>query len=192
VTGTRKPWWVDGLYKDENGYYGFSGQMDHETFVTAGCHVGRNNTPGLLFDLVYRGDLDIEQHPGVVADAWTSAEFPASNVDPAEWVDWFETAGYTHDGQPSPRPVEPVTLYRGCAPERRFGMSWTTDLDRAGWFASRDLGHGTGNVYVYHAEPFALLAYIHESGRHEAEHVIDPFYLSDDVVQLYLAAEEVA
>jgi MFS superfamily sulfate permease-like transporter len=50
-------------------------------------------------------------------------------------------------------PEAPVTLYRGCAPERRFGMSWTTDLDRARWFAERDLSHGTGNVYVYQASP---------------------------------------
>jgi hypothetical protein len=44
--------------------------------------------------------------------------------------------------------------------------------------------HGKGNVYVYHADPYALLAFIHESGRHEAEYVIDPVYLSDETVQL--------
>jgi len=175
---------VDGLYQDENGYYGFDGE-DAETFSAAHGHVGRNNGPALLFDLTYNGVLDVEQHPGVVAETWTMAEFSAGKLlDTAEWVELFETAGYTHNGQPSPRPKQPVTLYRGCAPERRFGMSWTTHVDRARWFADRNLGHGTGNVYVYQAEPFALLAFIDESGRGEAEYVIDPAYLSDDTVEL--------
>ena len=123
---TRESFWVDGLYLDEHGFYGFDGKMDSETFSTAGDHVGRNNMPALLFDLVQRGVLGIEQHPVVVVEAWMMAEFPASNVHPEFWVDWFETAGYTHNGHPSPRPKAPVTQYRGCAPERRFGMSWTT------------------------------------------------------------------
>jgi hypothetical protein len=39
---TREPFWLDGLYLDENGYsYGFDGEMDAETFSTAGMHVGR-------------------------------------------------------------------------------------------------------------------------------------------------------
>jgi len=59
---TREPFWVDGLYLDEYGFYGFDGEMDSETFSTAGGHVGRNNMPALLFDLVQRGVLGIEQH----------------------------------------------------------------------------------------------------------------------------------
>ena len=35
------------------------------------------------------------------------------------------------------------------------------------------------------AQAAALLAFIDESGRHEAEYVIDPAYLSDDVVHLH-------
>lgn len=181
---TRESFWVDGLYLDEHGFYGFDGEMDSETFSTAGGHVGRNNMPALLFDLVQRGVLGIEHHPAVVVEAWMVAEFPESNVHPEFWVDWFETAGYTHNGHPSPRPEAPVTLYRGCAPEREFGMSWTTDLDRARWFAERDLGHGNGNVYVYHADPAALLAFIGEWGHHEAEYVVDPYFLSDAVVKV--------
>ena len=63
-------------------------------------------------------------------------------------------------------------------------MSWTTDLDRARWFAERDLSHGTGNVYVYQADSAALLAFIGEWGRHEAEYVVDPYFLSDAVVKV--------
>jgi hypothetical protein len=181
---TRESFWVDGLYLDGLGFYGFDGKMDSETFSTAGRNVGHNNMPALLFDLVQRGAVDIVEHPAVVVEAWMMAEFPASKVDPGVWVDWFENAGYTHDGRRSPRPAEPLTLYRGCAPERRFGMSWTTHLDRARWFADRDLGHGKGKVYVYDTDPMALLAFIDEPGRHEAEYVVDPWFLSDDVVKM--------
>ena len=40
-------------------------------------------------------------------------------------------------------------------------------------------------MYVFTAPPMSLLAFIHhEVGRGEAEYVIDPTYLSDEVVRL--------
>lgn len=64
-------------------------------------------------------------------------------------------------------------------------MSWTDDLERAQWFADRDLGKGAGRVYVCNAPPAALLAFI--SGRGEAEYVLDPSpgYLNDNTVSEY-------
>ena len=76
-------------------------------------------------------------------------------------------------------------MCRGCHHERRFGMSWSTERERAQWFADRILGSGSGNMYVFTAPPMSLLAFIHhEVGRGEAEYVIDPTYLSDEVVRL--------
>jgi len=77
-----------------------------------------------------------------------------------------------------------VTLYRGCQHDRRFGMSWTDDLDRAQWFADRDLGQGAGNVYMHRANPRELLAFIDASHRREREYVLDPSpdFLNDNTV----------
>jgi hypothetical protein len=180
----REKWWIPGLYLDEDDNYRFSGSdLDAETFNEACADLGRNEGPALLFDLHYQGIIDVGEHPAVVASVWTMAEFPAHNLDPDSWVELFGEAGYTHDGEPAPRPSKPVTAYRGCSDDRRFGMSWSIDLDRARWFADRDLGKGKGHVYVLSAPPESMLAFVHEFGRSEAEYVIDPQYLSDDNVK---------
>jgi hypothetical protein len=66
-------------------------------------------------------------------------------------------------------------------------MAWTADLERARWFAARDLGNGVGQVYVFHAPPLSLLAFIDASNRHEREYVVDPSpdYLNDNTVREY-------
>lgn len=181
---TRESHWVDGLTFDGT-FYRFDGAMDGDTFMKALGGVHRSNGPALLFDMYHQGVIDIADYPHVVAHVWTLAEFPSSLYDPpAMWVALFGDAGYTHDGLPADRPASPVELYRGCHHERRFGMSWTTDRDRAQWFADRNLGAGTGHVYLHRAEPVELLAYIHdEAGRGEAEYVIDPAWLDDDNVR---------
>jgi hypothetical protein len=174
----RQRWWVDGLYEDENGYYRFDGHIDAETFCAASVSVGRNNAPALLFDLYYGKSLDLAAHPSVVADAWSDPEYPERSVEPDVWVKFFRTAGYTHDGQPATPPTEPVTVYRGCTPEGREGMAWTSDLGVAQRFAHGQLrGRPVGHVYAFDAPPDALLAYIHETGRQESEHVIDNAFL---------------
>lgn len=88
-------------------------------------------------------------------------------------------------GSPAPRPSTPVTVYRGCHYERRFGMAWTDDLELAQWHADRDLGKGTGPVYVYRAIPQAILAFIGNRG--EREYVLDPSpdYLNDNTISKY-------
>jgi hypothetical protein len=169
-----------GVYMDDRGYYRYDGVIDAKTFVRAGCRVGRNNEPALLHDLYYGGSLDLQRNPGLVADAWSSAEFPTKNLEPRTWEELFDSAGYTHDGQRASRPTEPITLYRGCHHERRFGPSWTCNFNTALWFANRDLGDGRGNVYVHHAQPRELLAYIGpEVGRGEDEYVLNPSHLDD-------------
>ncbi|MGW0158473.1 hypothetical protein ACWDUN_04025 [Mycobacterium sp. NPDC003323] len=180
----RKDWWVPGLYLDEAGYYQFDGApMDAELFTQACSDVGRNEGPALLLDLYNAGAIEIWNHPAVVVDVWAMCEFPATRFDPPTiWVELFEEAGFTHDGQPADRPEQPVTLYRGCHPGRRFGMSWTTDTGQARWFAQRDLGQGVGDVYTVSADPSWLLAYIGDEHRQESEYVIDPAYLNDGVV----------
>jgi hypothetical protein len=180
----RESWWLPGLYRDEQDYYRYDDEMDAETFTRACMHVGRNDGPSLLFDLYYGGALAVHLYPEVVAAVWSMAEFPANLLPPETWVELFEEAGYTQDGKPASRPEQPVTVYRGCHHERRFGMSWSTDRERAKWFADRFSGFG--NMYVFTAPPMSLLAFIHhEVGRGEEEYVIDSSYLSDETVKLH-------
>jgi hypothetical protein len=182
VRGFRAPWWPDGLYEDENGYYRFNGQIDAETFCAAYTSLGRNNAPALLFDLYYSKSLDLAWHPGFVADAWSSAEYPERCLEPDIWATLFRTAGYGHDGQLATPPTEPITVYRGCTPDGREGMGWTSDLAMARRFAHGQLrGRPLGHVYAFDAPPDALLAYIHETGRQESEYVIDNAFLKDAV-----------
>ncbi len=172
------------LYEDQNGYYQFDGQIDAQTFSTASSRVGRNNAPALLVDLYCGGSLDLVAHPGVVARAWSLPEYPERCMEPVIWVELFRTAGYTHDGLPATPPTEPITVYRGCTPDGRAGMAWTSDLAMARRFAHDQLRRRpVGHVYAFDAPPIALLAYIHETGRQESEYVIDRAFL-DDAVRL--------
>jgi hypothetical protein len=183
ATGFRRRYWPPGLYEDENGYR-FDGQIDAKTFSRATVSLGRKSAPALLFDLYYGKSLDLAAHPSVVADAWSSPEYPERCFEPDRWI-WvklFRTAGYTHDGQPATPPTEPITVYRGCTPEGRGGMAWTSDLAMARRFAHDRLrGRPVGQVYAFDAPPEALLAYIHETGRQESEYVIDNAFLEDAV-----------
>lgn len=186
----RESWWVEGLYRDEDDYYRCDGEMDRETFRTACLNVGRNEGPALLHDLYHTGSLSVVDNPGIVADVWSMAEFPVNLLPDEMWVGLFEEAGYTHDGQPAPRPTDAVTVYRGALFERRRGMSWTTDMDRARWFAERDLGGGRGMIWAYLAPPEALLAFIHDSSRGEAEHVVNTAFMSGgDVAHVHAGSK---
>jgi hypothetical protein len=87
-------------------------------------------------------------------------------------VEWFDRCGYLVNGHPAPRPVEPVTLYRGATPARARGMSWTDDRDRAEWFARRF--DDSARVWTATLKPHDLLARIHapDGGRGEHEYVV--------------------
>ncbi|PLV44661.1 hypothetical protein X011_26390 [Mycobacterium tuberculosis variant microti OV254] len=159
--------------------------MDAETFDLACARLGRNNAPALLSGLYYSGSLDLAAHPSVVAVAWSISEHPESALEQDVWDELFRTAGYTEDGRPAAPPTGPVTVYRGCTPSGREGMSWTSDLTVARRFAHGQLrGRGVGHVYALDAKPDRVLAYIHEIGRLESEYVIDISCVLPEAVRL--------
>ncbi|BBY52933.1 hypothetical protein H7J07_00455 [Mycobacterium koreense] len=189
----REDFWPAGLWEDDAGYRfddehtNDDGEVTYEQYRSAAGAVGRNNAPALLSELYGQGQLDLWSCPGAVIDAWTGHDWPTRVLPPSDWVDYFEEAGYTHNGKPAPRPVEPVTVYRGCSHDARHGMSWTTDLDMAKRFASGEMWAYPikGNVYIATIEPTHLLAYVDKERRGEAEYVVDPIALSDDTVKIH-------
>lgn len=158
---------------------------------------GRNELPECLYDY-YSSAVDIafgedgqspfflgDARPGVecridtallghaVLDAWGGAEYPERYLDADIWVDMFLDAktGLLV-------PDEPLTLYRGVRdPEHRVGMSWTSKLDTAQWFANRFSANGV--IYkIADVNLGYVLAKI-DDGRDEGEYVLDPSYVEE-------------
>jgi hypothetical protein len=170
---SRESCWPAWLYRQYHRYRS-DVEVDAAMFDRALGAVG-DNGPELLRDLYHAGRLDIGFHPGVVPAAWAASRFPEGHE--LDWWDLFSRAGYTRTGQPSPpapRPRKPVTVYRGCIPEHRFGMAWTGDIERARRFANDPGLNGAGCVYVVRVLPRAVLAYIDGQGHHKDEYVLDP------------------
>jgi len=80
-------------------------------------------------------------------------------------------------GDPLPGPG-PFTLYRGVAgggaQRRERGLSWTSDLDLAWWFAYRGADWGLPNPGVVTATVAAkyVIAHVHTAGRRESEFIV--------------------
>lgn len=179
----RQSWWPEGLSQDKDGYYTFDDSdvdLDRELFDRCCGAVGRIESTALLFDLCFRDwvlglQLNCESMAGVVAEVWSSSEYPERSMPVEHWVDLFLANEYSHEGKRVNPPTEPVVLYRGCTPEGRLGMSWTSDPDIARTFAFGNLrGRPTGRTYTATVEPEYLLAYLHGSGRNESEFIVDP------------------
>jgi hypothetical protein len=71
----------------------------------------------------------------------------------AVWLLWFRLASY-------PRANGPHIVYRAARPRYARGMSWTSDRDKAEWFARRWATMSAEAVAVYEARavPVAVLA----------------------------------
>lgn len=107
-----------------------------------GYRLGRNDLPAALWDAFSAGVLT---DPGEVAlgvaEAWVMAEYPLLNLEWLMWDELFQYVGFVSDsgssGHGQTRPAPPV-LYRSAHPDFLQGMSWTSDLATAWWFASRN------------------------------------------------------
>lgn len=133
---------------------------------------GRNELPWLLEAYAHRLDLD-ELAKGIEC-AWTAAEFPMSWIKRDGWRQLFERVGFLEDIRRAERPAEPMTLFRGSVKAKRFGWSWTDDVEQAEWFAERwRQGGHDGRVWTVTVPPEAILAHFPTS-RNESEWVIIP------------------
>jgi hypothetical protein len=73
-----------------------------------------------------------------------------------------------------------ITIYRGCLDWNQDGWSWTTDREKAVWFAKRAYGDDKRLVLTATARKEDVLGYL--LGRNESEIVIHP----DDVLDVEL------
>lgn len=184
----RLPDWTEGLATDPEAskFFFVNGAVNRPCYDKLARDVGIVHCSKLLRDLTDAGQLNLADPSmsGIVAQAWASGEpGSASCIGSDEWLKLFRLNGFTHLGEPAQRPSEPVTVYRGCTPEHRLGMSWSTEVLVARRFANQGMSsrpHGV--VYVARVDPNYLLAFI-EEGHEEYEWVVDPAGLNDTNVR---------
>ena len=163
-------WGTRPLWPGWDSLDGLSGRGQVDALA---LRFGRNLYPALLFDWWHSGTLTVDDLRAVLPDAWCWPEWPQRALGVGEWVGLFRTAGFVSDtGRVAP--TEPVTVHRGTTWGRRRGMAWTTDRQRAEWFADRWTLWATGSGMVVTAtiDPGAMLAFIDD--RRGSEVVLDP------------------
>jgi|GEM_PF-4771555 len=135
--------------------------------------LGRNTYPLAL--LASTSLLSLDELAKAIDDAWTMPDNPQGQLSQPVWLDYFERVGYLENGTRRPRPLLPITVWRGSVSSRRRRWSWTSDLDRAAWFATRLTAAGLdGRVWTTIAPPYAQLAHFYGvDSRNEDEHVVN-------------------
>jgi hypothetical protein len=126
-------------------------------------------------------DYPKKEYSDLLLDLWLSTEFPHQHkisslvnmfsiADIAEMMDEGEKNIYANF-------PEKLTIYRGT-PDKKAkirGLSWTTDLEKAEWFAKRFNLKGT--VYQATISKNRIFLYTHK--RCENEVIVNPRYLKN-------------
>jgi len=107
-----------------------------------------------------------------LAMAWTSCHYPARTFGIRTSVDLFKAAGFISDRPGVELPTSDLVVYRGCRPDGYFSLSWTTDYERAKWFAKNYNSDGA-TVFRVEVPPQHILAMFSE--REENEAVVNPW-----------------
>lgn len=124
------------------------------------------------------GSFDTARAAAAWLEAWKASPTPCAFFPVSEWLGFFEfaqeqiqAAGYGY-----PKESGSVEVFRGCQREHLFtGLSWTTDLPTAVWFAMRQRSRGLiGEVYRAVVPAEAVLADFRGSLDNERELVINP------------------
>lgn len=140
----------------------------------------RNDGPGILWGWFEEEGMDIDTLRELLPEVWNMCEFPSLALDQEDWRELFGNATWWGERPPVsdppglPAPTEDLTVYRGATEQTALGMAWTTDPDKAGWFADRlgMFGFVGAGVYVAVVPPSGVWALI--GARQEREVVVDP------------------
>lgn len=111
---------------------------------------------------------------------WSDMESPAYVYGCGTVVRWFRRAGFVSDDPAVQRPTEPITVWRGtqtCRSADGRGVSWTTDRDKARWFAARFAIDEPGWVWEATVPPSGVLGMFTDRG--EEEVVVSPWCIRD-------------
>ena len=154
------------------------------------ARAGRNDLPALLATAVFidRNLTDEDQIRKGVRDAWTMPEWPLATLGPDIWGMLFgrvlELGSEWLDDEANKRPSselpEAVTLWRGATHEHRAGMSWTSDRDKAAWFATRFTGTRMQPAKLYEITAAPHMVFARFDHRGESEWVLDPEMILED------------
>lgn len=135
----------------------------------------------IAFFIRIRPYLSSEDLGSLLRQVWTSVEFPNHdpNISKAKFVDFFRKAGIQNICNAEERRFigavsdqKGLVVYRGTATDVRddiFGLSWTSDIEVARWFAER-FGQD-GSVHKARIGSSGVLAFFSGS---ESEVVVDP------------------
>jgi hypothetical protein len=67
------------------------------------------------------------------------------------WIQLFRMVGFISDSAGTTRPDHQLLVYRGATRRRRRRMSWTTNREKAQWFADRYSRAAGGDPVVHYA-----------------------------------------
>jgi len=149
--------------------------IDGSEFWQHAKFLGSHDRPALLFDWIYGRRLtDPVEVAATVPAVWSGAHLPFRSLGAQGWIDLFQIAGYTEDGVPAERPIEPLTLYRAAEPRYVHRLAWSASIDVARRFIEINAArYGDTPRFIYYitVEPGRLLAHITDRG--EDEYVTD-------------------
>jgi hypothetical protein len=143
-------------------------------YAHAGGPTHTRDLPDVVYQVVLADCLTDEGAHDAVARGWTMTEFPEANLGHEEWVELFDyIGGYVTDEGPDTNDGGEPVLYRGATEDRSAGMAWTTDRDRAQWFADR-FSSSLDPAFVYEIRDVPARAILARfEGRGENEVVIE-------------------
>jgi hypothetical protein len=124
----------------------------------------RMNGPQALYDAWAAGQISDRDLPALIPDTWLYVDWPERIIGVGKWVRLFRAAGFLSIPYGLSRPDSAITVFRGATAERRTGMSWTTDVDRADQFRQRHSWHAPTAIYRAVVMPDAVLALLERRG----------------------------
>ena len=134
--------------------------------------------------------LSEEDFAETLGDIWCDTETPSdeTNASHKDKVLWFKKANKKHlmteeEYNTFLMLPDKLMLYRGCRmQEKKHGMSWTLNKDKAEWFARRyEILEASPVIYIVEINKNQVLAYFNR--RDEDEIVIDSHRLNKEEIK---------